>query len=128
MLQDDDENWFTYAKRLTSDESGFVDIRDRSALKQLLDKLNELSQLVSKLRFACETSNQDTMIESEKDILLLSRYLPERYDLNRVVEVLKQNDAKSAKLAELYIQRCFHLAQEEYSEVAKLEDIIKDLE
>ena len=92
------------------------------------DKLNELSQLVSKLRFACETSNQDSIAESEQDILLLSRYLPDRYDLNRVVEVLKQNDAKSAKLADLYIQRCFHLAQEEYSEVAKLENIIKDLE
>ena len=92
------------------------------------DKLNELSQLISKLRFAYETSNHDAMIESEKDILLLSRYLPDRYDLNRVVEVLKQNDAKSAKLADLYIQRCFHLAQEEYSEVAKLENIIKDLE
>ena len=42
LLQDDDENWFTYAERLTSDESGFVDIRDRSALKQLLGELNEL--------------------------------------------------------------------------------------
>ena len=92
------------------------------------DKLNELSQLVSKFRFACETSNQNSIIESEKDILLLSRYLPDRYDLTKVVGVLKQNDAKSAKLAELYIQRCFHLAQEEYSEVAKLENIINDLE
>ena len=36
------------------------------------DKLNELSQLVSKLRFACETSNQDSIAESEQDILLLS--------------------------------------------------------
>jgi hypothetical protein len=87
-----------------------------------------LSQLISKFRFACETSNQNSIIESEKDILLLSRYLPDRYDLTKVVEVLKQNDAKSAKLADLYIQRCFHLAQEEYSKVAKLENIIKDLE
>ena len=92
------------------------------------DKLNELSKLVSKFRFAYETSNKDSIIESERDILVLSKYLPERYDLNRVVDVLKQNDDKSAKLADLYIQRCFYLAQEEYSEVAKLEKIIKELE
>ena len=42
LLQGDDENWFTYAERLSSDTSGFIDARDKASLISLLIKLNEL--------------------------------------------------------------------------------------
>ena len=92
------------------------------------DRLSELTKLVGKLRFTLEGGEAALMKEAEEDINILAKYLPENHQINRLIEVAQGGGQQSAELANLYLQRCFHLMQEEYSKLVQVEEEIKALE
>ena len=92
------------------------------------DKLNELTKLVSRLRFGIEGADSRTVAEAEQDITVLSRHLPANHGVEQLVQAVKSTDEGSAELADLYVQRCFHLVQEDYASLPRIEARIKDLE
>ena len=92
------------------------------------DKLAELTKLVSRLRFALEGSDIGQMSEAEADITLLASHLPENNNIQMLIEAVKSKRQNGYELAELYLQRCFHLVQEEYTKLGQLEAKIKELE
>lgn len=92
------------------------------------DKLSELTKLVGRLRFAVEGGDATLIREAEEDIKLLSKHLPESHQIPRLVEVAKSKDRHGAALADLYLQRCFHLTQEEYAKLGEVESKIRALE
>ena len=92
------------------------------------DKLAELTKLVGRLRFALEGSDEGQMSEAEEDIALLASHLPENNNIPLLVEAVKSTGQTGADLAELYLQRCFHLVQEKYAKLGEVEAKIKDLE
>jgi hypothetical protein len=98
------------------------------ALMSERDRLGELASLVSRLRFAVEGSDAGLIKETEEDISLLSGHLPDNHSVPELVEAVKSTDARGANLAELYLQRCFHLVEEEYRKLTEIEAKIKDLE
>ncbi len=92
------------------------------------DKLGELTKLVGRLRFAVEGGEEAMAREAESDIIVLSKLLPENHQIPRLVEAAKSSGSGNAKLANLYLQRCFHILQEEYVRLGELDAEIRALE
>jgi len=92
------------------------------------EKLAELSKLVGQYRFAIDGSDTTLVRETESEIAMLSRHLPDAHDISKLVETLRSNTANAAALAESYLQRSYHLVQEEYGKLAEIEQRISDLE
>ena len=84
------------------------------------DKLGELSKLLGRLRFAVDGSDQGAADEVSSEIIVLSRYLPENFRVNDLLDVAKDNSDKSSQLAKLYIDRCFRLSAGENAEADEL--------
>ena len=92
------------------------------------DKLSELTKLVGKLRFTLEGGEPALMKETEAEINTLAKYLPENHQISRLIEVAQGGGEQTTQLANLYLQRCFHLIREEYSQLVQVEKEIKALE
>ena len=92
------------------------------------DKLSELSKLVGKLRFASEGSDTHLMKETEDEISTLARYLPEHYWIPKLVETTEMPAASAAILAQLYLERCYKLHEEDYRRLQEVEQEIQRLE
>lgn len=92
------------------------------------DKLNELSKLIGKLRFATEGSDTRLMKETEDDISTLARFLPEHYRIPRLVQATEMTAAAAAMLAQLYLERCYKLHEEDYRRLQEVEQEIRRLE
>ncbi len=84
------------------------------------DKLGELSKLLGRLRFAVDGSDGATADEVSSEIIVLSRYLPENFRVNDLLNVAKDNSDRSSQLAKLYIDRCFRLSEGENAEADEL--------
>ena len=92
------------------------------------DKLSELSKLVGKLRFATEGSDPRLMKETEDEISTLARYLPEHYWIPRLIQTTEMPAASAAILAQLYLERCYKLHEEDYLRLQEVEQEIKRME
>jgi hypothetical protein len=92
------------------------------------DKLSELSKLVGKLRFAAEGSDSRLIKETEDEISTLARYLPEHYRISRLVQATEMTAASAAMLAQLYLERCYKLHEEDYRRLQEVEQEIQRLE
>jgi len=92
------------------------------------DKLGELSKLIGRLRFAVDGSDDNLTKETESEIAIVARHLPGLHNIPQLVQAVKSNDNRSAELADVYLQRSYHLVHEEYAKLADIESRIKDLE
>jgi hypothetical protein len=92
------------------------------------DRLGELSKLVGTLRFAQERGDETLVGESESSLEALERLLPEHYWAGKVRGAARDMSEKGAALAQLYVERCYKLLDEEYSSVQDLERKISELE
>ena len=92
------------------------------------DKLSELAKLVGKLRFAAEGTDPRMVREIEEEIATLARFLPERYNIPRLVQATATPSAGAAVLAQLYLERCYKLFEEDYRRVQEVEREIQRLE
>ena len=89
------------------------------------DRLAELSKLVGTMRFALES--QDNALASETDASLdaLARTMPDHYWGERVRKAAGDASGGGARLAQLYVERCYKLLDEEFAEVAAIERAIE---
>ena len=92
------------------------------------DKLSELTKLAGRLRFGVEGADSKAVSEAEQDMVLLAKYLPANHGVEQLIEAVKSTDQNAADLADLYIQRCYHLVQEDYGSLPQIEDKIRVLE
>ncbi|MBM3934321.1 MAG: hypothetical protein FJ319_08480 [SAR202 cluster bacterium] len=116
---------------LKSGESTPADLGVNDVMYSLMsesDRLGELTKLVGRLRFAVEGSDASGIKEAEGEINVLARHLPSSHNVGHIVKSAKLKDSRGAKLAEYYLQRCFHLSREEYAQLAQVESRIKELE
>ncbi len=92
------------------------------------DKLGELTGLVGRLKFAVEGSDDTQAREAEREMSALARHLPPDNQVNHLVAAVKSSDSRGARLADLYLQRCYHLVKEEYREMAAIDRQLSELE
>ena len=58
----------------------------------------------------------------------LARHLPADNQVHHLVDAVKSSDSRGARLADLYLQRCYHLVKEEYREMADIDRRLAQLE
>ena len=92
------------------------------------DKLGELTKLVGRLRFDVEGAEEALAKETEADIRAMGRHLPENHQISRLIDAARAGDNRGAQLADLYLQRCFHLVHEEYVKLGQVEEQIRAVE
>ena len=92
------------------------------------DKLGELTQLVGRMRDAVSTGDFALAGDLQADMVSLGSHLPENHQVARLAEAAASPDADAGRLANLYLQRCFHLMAEEYVMLGEVEDEIRGIE
>ncbi|MBI4312731.1 MAG: hypothetical protein HY681_13260 [Chloroflexi bacterium] len=92
------------------------------------DRLQELSKLVGKLRFAVEGRDSNLMAETEAEMQGIARHLPDTYHVARLIAAGRQRRPEGAKLAQLYLERCYKLADGDVEGLAKVEEEIRKTE
>lgn len=92
------------------------------------DKLGELTQLVGRMRDAVSSGDFALADEIRGDVMRLGRHLPENHEITRLAEAAASAGENAGRLANLYLQRCFHLMAEEYVMLGKVENEIRGIE
>lgn len=92
------------------------------------NKLGELTKLVGKLQFAVEVKDAHLLEEAEKEIRTLARYLPEEYHVHRIIESAEKSTGTGPRLAQLYLERCYKLADQDSAGLHNVEQAIRDVE
>ena len=92
------------------------------------DKLGELTRQVGRLRDALNIGDRGLAEDTQQEIAILGHHLPDNHQITELVDAARSGDDTGAKLADLYLQRCFHLISEEYMKVGEVESQIRQLE
>ena len=92
------------------------------------DRLAELARLMGKLRFACEGNDARQVQEVEEEMTPLVKQLPETYRVQQLLRAAKSPTPAGGELAQLYLERCYKLADEDYLRVGEMEERIRVLE
>ena len=92
------------------------------------DRLAELAKLTGQLRFAVEGNDVRQTQETEDEIGILTRYLPDHYQVDILVKSAKNPSRNGGDLAQLYLERCYKLADEDYTRLQEIEEQIRAIE
>ena len=92
------------------------------------DKLTELSRLLGKLRFAQEGQDPGMVDETTAEINSLGRYLPGEFRIAALLSAAQDVSQRGARLAQLYLDRCFRLSAGDAPAASDLEAQIRSLE
>ncbi len=91
------------------------------------DRLAELSKLVGTMRFALESQDDGLIEETSVSLRALGQALPERFWADRVLRAAGDPSDAGARLAQLYVERCYKLLEEDFTAVQTLEEQIASL-
>jgi hypothetical protein len=83
--------------------------------------------MVGQVGYAREGHDQRSLDEVTQSMRRLARTLPKKYRANQLVDAVTQADAASPRLIELYIQRAYKLADEEYADIPAIDTEIRAL-
>jgi len=108
--------------------SSSVDVDD--LLLQVMpdsEKVGRLARLTGTLRYALDGGDQRLVDETVGDMQRVARYLSEKYRPTELIQAARSTDVQAAKLAQLYIERCYRLVDEDYAAMAELDSKIDAL-
>jgi len=109
--------------------AGAVDVNELLfGLMSERDRLAELAKLAGQLRYAVEGRDPHLTRDSVREIERLSRFLPEKYKIAEILEAAQRPGSDGDRLTQLYLERAFKLADEEYERVRELEEEIHKLQ
>ena len=91
------------------------------------DKLGELSKLVGTLRFATDRGDKELAGETDSSLESLERLLPEHYWTGKVRIAARDLSDAGAQLAQLYVERCYKLLDEDFPAVEEIERRISQI-
>ena len=91
------------------------------------DRLGELSKLIGTMRFAAGGGDTALVEETEAGLEALEQLLPEHYWIAKVRAAARDSSDAGALLAQVYVERAYKLADEDFAAVQLLEKRITDL-
>jgi hypothetical protein len=91
-------------------------------------RLTEMARLISQARYAIDVHDTHALDTASRDLQRLARSLPEKYRADRLAQAALRTDTTGPRLAELYLQRAFKLADEDYINIPPLDQQIRTLE
>lgn len=112
----------------SEDAPGDLDVQDvLYSLMSEADRVAEVAKLVGKLRYAVEGSDARQVAEAEADLTKVARYLPSSYRLDELIEAARRPDVVGQRLAQLYVERCYRLHEENFEALMALDQQIEEL-
>ncbi|GER89416.1 hypothetical protein KDW_35780 [Dictyobacter vulcani] len=90
-------------------------------------KLAEVGKLVGMARYALEGQDKTLLQDTQRRIERLARLLPDKYRGSEIAKAATAPNERGAKLAELYLSRAYKLIDEEYAEIPRIENAIREL-
>jgi hypothetical protein len=91
------------------------------------DKVGRLARLAGTLRYAIEGGDARLVDETVSEMQHIGRHLPDKYRPAELIEAARSSDPRAAQLAELYLERCYRLVDEDYAAMADLDTRIAQL-
>ena len=85
------------------------------------ERLTELSKLISSLRYGLEVHDGSMVQSAEERMRKVARHLPGSFRAMELIKHAADPGERSARLAELFLQRCFRLLDEDYAAVGEIE-------
>lgn len=92
------------------------------------ERIGELAKLTGQLRHAVEGDDARLRAHTEAKVERLGRHLPEKYRIAEFLRAAAQPGETGRKLAELYVDRCYKLGNEQYETLAQIDRDIAALE
>jgi hypothetical protein len=127
--------WADYAARLDRSEPD-ADVGEPAALPDVdallmsvlsdTERVARLAKLAGTLRYALEVADNELRDETVAGMERIGSHLPTSYRFNALLAAGRKPDPASGQLLQLYVERAYKLAAEEYHEVERLDREIFD--
>jgi hypothetical protein len=91
------------------------------------DKIGRLARLSGTLRYAIEGADTRQVDETVAEMERVGRHLSEKYRPAELIAAARSSEPRAARLAELYLERCYRLVDEDYAALADLDHRIDEL-
>lgn len=91
------------------------------------EKIGRLARLAGTLRYAIEGGDTRLIDETVGDMQRVTRHLTDKYRPGELIAAARAPGPKAAQLAELYLERCYRLVEEDYAALADLDSRIEQL-
>ena len=88
------------------------------------DRLAELSRLLGRLRFAQEGNDTATIADVTAEMTALGRQLPQEFYIDALVAAAFDTSAAGARLAQLYLERCYSLSSGNAEQTRRIDEQI----
>lgn len=120
--------WTVFAERLPAVEAepdeplALPDVDDLLIdLMSDAEKVGRLARLAGTLRYAVEGGDRAQAEEAAADMQRVGRRLSPTYRVAELITAARRRDATGARLAQLYLERCYKVAAEDYVELERLD-------
>lgn len=91
------------------------------------DRLAELARSVGTLRYAMDGHDQALIEQTEHKMRRMAAGLSEKYRADQLIAAALSSEPSGAQLAQLYLQRAYKLADEDYAAIPPIEREIREL-
>ena len=91
-------------------------------------RLTELGKLIGIARYALEGHDSNLQEETRRKMQRITGGLPDKYRSSELMNAAMDASERGARLAELYLERCFKLLDEEYADIPRIERAIRELQ
>lgn len=91
------------------------------------DKVARLARLTGTLRYAIEGGDTRQASETVDDMERVARHLADKYRPDELIAAARSSEPRAAELAELYLERCYRLLDEDYAALVDLDRQIDEL-
>jgi hypothetical protein len=91
------------------------------------EKVSRLARLTGTLRYAVDGGDSRLADETVDEMQRVARNLGDKYRPAELIEAARSSDAHAAQLVQLFVERCYRLADEDYAAMADLDSRIEDL-
>ena len=91
------------------------------------DKVGRLARLAGTLRYAVEGGDTRLAEETVGEMERVGRHLTDKYRSGELIAAARSSEPNASRLAELYLERCYRLVDEDYAAMADLDSQIDQL-
>ena len=89
------------------------------------EKIGRLARLTGTLRYAVDGGDSRLADETVDEMQRVARHLTDKYRPSELIAAARSTEPRSAHLAELYLERCYRLVDEDYAALADLDKRIQ---
>jgi hypothetical protein len=91
-------------------------------------RIGELAKLTGQLRYAVDGGDEHLIRSTTEQVRRLKGYLTEKYRIEEFLAGASRPGETGRRLAELYIERCYKLGNEQYEDLGRIDKEIAALE